>query len=418
MTHDAVHLAGEALAGSPHACAFFHSRDDEYRTLLPFVQEGLERGEKAVHFVDIALRDDHLARMSAAGIDVGAAQARNQLEVFDWVGNYVPGGTFDRRATTSRMKALLTRTRAQGFPRVRLIGHGDWTLQDPASLAGLVEYEARMTDILAAYDASAVCVYDRTRFGGAMIADILRVHPTAVLDGGLLENPFLGAPTRLLSRLHGRAVSVLRDQFQVALAAGARREALEIVPDEALWLDVPAPAVYLEVVQASLYEIGRLWQEGRITIAQEHVATEIARQALAQLRLHLPSTSSNGKRVVVACVEGELHDLGALMTADFLEMAGFEVSYLGANVPTASLTELVRHRPPHLLALSATAPSSVATLRRAVAAVRRVSEGGVPLAVGGQVFRHRPELARQLAADVHARDARAATTAIHRLLGA
>src|SRR5438876_3566467 len=53
-------LAGGSLGPQPHVCAFFNSRDDEYRTLLPFVKEGLDRREKAIHIVDPVLRDEHL----------------------------------------------------------------------------------------------------------------------------------------------------------------------------------------------------------------------------------------------------------------------------------------------------------------------------------------------------------------------
>src|SRR5207244_11308049 len=118
-----------------------------------------------------------------------------------------------------------------------------------------------------------------------------------------------------------------------------------------------------------LHGSGRRRQHKRSTVDQEHPPTGTARQALAQLRLHLPSARSNGKHVVVACVEGELLDLGARMTADFLEMAGFEVRFLGANVPTETLAELVRQRPPQLLGLSTSTTSSVGALRGAIAAV-------------------------------------------------
>jgi methanogenic corrinoid protein MtbC1 len=46
--------------------------------------------------------------------------------------------------------------------------------------------------------------------------------------------------------------------------------------------------------------------------------------------------SASGKVVTLACVEGELHEVGARMASDFLEMAGFDVRFLGANVPTCS----------------------------------------------------------------------------------
>ena len=65
-------------------CAFFHSHEEEYRVLLPFIHEGFARGEKAFHIVDPARRDAHLQRLAAAGIDTVAAQQRGQLEVCTW----------------------------------------------------------------------------------------------------------------------------------------------------------------------------------------------------------------------------------------------------------------------------------------------------------------------------------------------
>src|SRR5258708_3086532 len=67
-----------------HVCAFFNSRDQEYRVLMPFIKEGFERGEKAFHTIDPALRQDHLHRLHAEGIDVEPAMARKQLEVAAW----------------------------------------------------------------------------------------------------------------------------------------------------------------------------------------------------------------------------------------------------------------------------------------------------------------------------------------------
>jgi methanogenic corrinoid protein MtbC1 len=104
------------------------------------------------------------------------------------------------------------------------------------------------------------------------------------------------------------------------------------------------------------------------------------------------------------------------MVADFLEMAGFEVTFLGANVPTASLEQLVRERPPRLLALSASTTASLSTLRRVVAAVRRAAGNRVPLAVGGWALRDRPAVVRRLGAELHARDAGAAAVAAQQLL--
>src|SRR3979411_1622747 len=71
-----IRFAGSVLGAKRHVCAFFHSPDEEYRVLLPFIKEGFERGEKAFHIVDPKLRADHALRLASAGIDVEAAEKR------------------------------------------------------------------------------------------------------------------------------------------------------------------------------------------------------------------------------------------------------------------------------------------------------------------------------------------------------
>src|SRR3989449_3392320 len=66
-----IRFAGSELGARRYICGFFHSADEEYRVLLPFIKEGFERGEKAFHIVDPRLRAEHLRRLEAAGIDVG-----------------------------------------------------------------------------------------------------------------------------------------------------------------------------------------------------------------------------------------------------------------------------------------------------------------------------------------------------------
>jgi hypothetical protein len=67
-----IHFAGSHLNESRHVCAFFHSADEEYRVLLPFIKEGFECGDKAVHVVSPNRRSDHLKRLAAGGIDTTA----------------------------------------------------------------------------------------------------------------------------------------------------------------------------------------------------------------------------------------------------------------------------------------------------------------------------------------------------------
>ena len=72
-----------------HICAFFHNQDEEYEMLLPFIKQGLVKGEKAYHIVDPKLRKEHLRRLEETGIDVKIATARRQLEVKVWEEAYL-----------------------------------------------------------------------------------------------------------------------------------------------------------------------------------------------------------------------------------------------------------------------------------------------------------------------------------------
>ena len=154
------------------------------------------------------------------------------------------------------------------------------------------------------------------------------------------------------------------------------------------------PNLYLKVIQPALYMVGTLWEAGRMTVAQEHHATTISRLALAQLSAMLASQADNGKVAVVACVEGEHHDLGAQMTADLFEMAGFHVRFLGANVPTSDLLAAIRADCPDVLALSATMPANLPALREAIAGVRAEVGDRVVVAAGGQALAVTPAAPR------------------------
>src|SRR5262244_1714259 len=79
-----VQFAGGTLGRDRHICAFFNSIDEQHRVLRSFIKEGFDRGEKALHFVDRKLREEHLKRLAEAGIDVERAMGSGQLEVWLW----------------------------------------------------------------------------------------------------------------------------------------------------------------------------------------------------------------------------------------------------------------------------------------------------------------------------------------------
>ena len=186
----------------------------------------------------------------------------------------------------------------------------------------------------------------------------------------------------------------LRDRYLTAQLAGDRREALRLLVEDGL--DGGASVLDLQagVIQAAQDEIGRLWQLNRVTIAQEHMASAISQLALATLFERATPAPRLGKRFLLACVAGEQHDLPARLVADFLDLAGFDMRYLGADVPHDDLVRMACAEQPDVVGLSVTMSFNVPALRTAVARLGAVLDR--PIFVGGHAIRRSPGLIAEL----------------------
>jgi hypothetical protein len=146
-----IRFAGSVLGAQRHICAFFHSSDEEYQVLLPFIKEGFERGEKAFHIVDPKLRVEHTLRLASVGIDVEAAEKTGQFELRNWADAYLRDGHFDQDRMLALIQEVLDDGIQQGFPLTRLVAHMEWALEDRPGVDDLVEYEAKLNYILPRY---------------------------------------------------------------------------------------------------------------------------------------------------------------------------------------------------------------------------------------------------------------------------
>lgn len=203
-TRRPVRLAGHELHGTCHACAFFHSREEEYRVLLPFAKEGMENGERSFHIVDPRHRDERLQHLRDAGIDVDAVLPAGQVEVRAWQEAYLRNGRFSQDAMLALIQEALREGKEQGFGATRLWANMEWALEDSPGVEDIVEYETRLNHILPKYDDVVVCTYDLSKFSAGVVMDILRTHPMVIIGGSLQENPFYVPPDEFLQELRER----------------------------------------------------------------------------------------------------------------------------------------------------------------------------------------------------------------------
>lgn len=192
-------------------------------------------------------------------------------------------------------------------------------------------------------------------------------------------------------------------EYVAGLTAGDRRRAIGAITDgRAAGLDLRT--LYLSVLQPALREVGRLWECGTLTVAQEHLATAITQTVMSRLAVDQPLPSPDGPTVIAACVDAERHAVGLRMLCDLLELEGWTALYLGATVPTRDLVGMVGERRPRALALSVSLPPHLLAVREAIKEVRALGDPQPILVVGGRAVTT-PEIAQRLGADFTANDA-------------
>jgi len=150
---------------------------------------------------------------------------------------------------------------------------------------------------------------------------------------------------------------------------------------------IPISNLYMNVLQPTLHEVGRLWQTNRISISQEHYFTAATKTIMSQLYPYLIQRPSNGRRLIATCIDGELHEIGIRMVCDVFTMNGWEAAYLGASIPVSEIVTLVAIEKPEILALSITIAPNLPKAAALIGAIRENPDcAGTKIIVGGYPF--------------------------------
>ena len=345
----------------------------------------------------------------------------------------------DRRAASAKLRAQRLRI-ATAANDAFLRGHPEWLARFPDTavargledaghhldfLAGaldtgepaaFVSYVAWLIDVLGARGIAPSFVAESIGFVGTEALEMLggsaREMLLSIVDAGTARATMPPLVLRLAPGGDESPLDAAATTFLHALLIGERQAALGIAR-EALRVAKHPTDVYVEVFQRSLEEIGRRWQLNRITVAQEHMATAIVQFVLAQLYSSLVRTGPSRGIALVTGVEGELHQVGANLVADALEMDGWNVRFLGTNMPHDGIMEAAKEMKAELVAVSAMMLFNVDPVARLVESVRGMRHGALSprILVGGGAFRSTPDLWREVGAHGFAVDVRGACAA-------
>ncbi|ADB61471.1 multi-sensor signal transduction histidine kinase [Haloterrigena turkmenica DSM 5511] len=223
-----------------HLALLYEDRAEQFEAVVPFIRDGLERGERCVYVADDNTTDEVLDAMRARDVDVDAALESGALSVHTEAETYRRTGEFDREAMLSFWEETLADATADEFTGLRAAAEMTWALETDADFDGLCEYEALLNPHYEGEDYTVLCQYNRDRFPADVVHDVLKTHPYLVYDGTICQNLYYTPPEEYfgpdrVSREIDRKLETLVDRTDARLTIETsehyQREVYEIMSD-------------------------------------------------------------------------------------------------------------------------------------------------------------------------------------------
>jgi len=187
------------LRPGDHLCCIFETEEEHQSVVTSFLRQGLELGEKAIYIADTHAAETILGYLRDDGMDVQPYLDREQLVILTGDQTYVQAGAFDADRMIALLQSETERALAEGYPALRITGEMTRVLDGLPGSERLIEYEARLNEFFSGSQCLAICQYDRRRFDPAVLLEVLRTHPVAMIGTRIHDNFYYIPPAELLS---------------------------------------------------------------------------------------------------------------------------------------------------------------------------------------------------------------------------
>ncbi|MEO8255872.1 MAG: cobalamin-dependent protein [Acidobacteriota bacterium] len=282
---------------------------------------------------------------------------------------------------------------------------------ESGSVEPLKAYAHWTTGMLRARNIAPHFVAENLRQIGEALRQVLSAQQAALVDeyvaaaaSACEQEP----DTEVAAGVPTEALAQARDLYLQAAIKGERRAAAGVAL-QALKQTADVVDLYVDLFQSSQYEVGRLWETNRITVAEEHMATAITQYVMAQVYQEVEPVAPTAGRMLVTGIDGELHQIGPNMVADVFELRGWDVRFLGTNMPHAGILQAIEEHRPDVVGISATMLFSLPKVIRLVGDIReRFALSPPRIIVGGRAFLATPALCQELGTNEPVTDLRGA----------
>lgn len=163
--------------------------------------------------------------------------------------------------------------------------------------------------------------------------------------------------------------------------------------------------IYEQLLMTSMYEVGRLWELGQVTVATEHYASHVVHKIIAMLSTIPATMPKSNRKALSMSMSPEPHTIGVKMISEYLNYLGVQSYYIGTNVPTDSLIDMLIKKKIDVLAISVTLSNHLDLLNTLIPRLKSRPElKQLKILVGGQGTIHQEKLIDAMEVDGIAND--------------
>ena len=180
-------FTAELFPEGTHICYLYSDEEERKRFMAAYVSSGIGEHESVTYLADTG--SDMLERAVEGLGMVTPARQQDQLTIAPALETYCPCGQFDPEKMLEHIRDIYASLPA-GYAGARGAAEMTWALHDIPGIERLVEYEGRINEVLKTHPMTTLCQYDTRQFNGAMIFELLNVHPIMIVHGQIMRNPF------------------------------------------------------------------------------------------------------------------------------------------------------------------------------------------------------------------------------------
>jgi len=173
-----------------HVCQLFSDEEDRLESMTSYLAAGIEAGQKCCCCTFDDAQPALGAYFKSSGLSLNDACERGQLSFVEADRIWLADGRFDPELLLSRLSDFRDSADGEGWRGVRIIAEFSPAIPEMPGGGRLIEFEVEANRLFHNRPMTMVCQYDLRRFNGAILMDVLRVHPLIMIRGSVMPNPF------------------------------------------------------------------------------------------------------------------------------------------------------------------------------------------------------------------------------------